>query len=79
MCLSPSPEGEGWDGGAFDFKIKSTHLNLPLQGEDFKAKQQLINKYISTHQITSVVETDEIRNIGCYSDYPHPTPRSNAS
>jgi hypothetical protein len=25
-CLSSSPEGEGWDGGAFDFKIKRTPI-----------------------------------------------------
>ncbi len=38
-CLSPSPEGEGWDGGAFDFKSKKyPHLNLSPNGEDFNAK-----------------------------------------
>jgi hypothetical protein len=41
MPLLLPHEGEGWDGGAFDFSmnVKSNpHLNLPLEGEDFKAK-----------------------------------------
>jgi hypothetical protein len=48
--LSPSPEGEGWDGGAFNAKSKASpslalgkssaflFLAHPLEGEDFRAK-----------------------------------------
>jgi hypothetical protein len=35
--LSPSPEGEGWDGGAFKVKSKAPPSKSSPSGEDFKA------------------------------------------
>jgi len=35
FALKSSPEGEDLDGGAFDFKVKSTpHPSLPPQGKE---------------------------------------------
>jgi len=36
--LSPSPEGEGWDRGAFRVKSKAPLSKSSPSGEDFKAK-----------------------------------------